>query len=239
MSDFDHTTFGGIYAIRHVASGKLYVGSSVDVHKRRREHRSALKRGDHANARLQNAWNKYGPGAFVFEILEIVDDLRDLIPREQAAIDHFDSSSRTKGYNIGHVADAPMLGRKMSPEAIAKSASGHRGLKMSPEAIAKVAATKRGRKHTPETLAKMSESQRGRKHTPEARARISAARKGKALSPEHRAKISESKKGKTWDAETRSKHSATIKEKWQDPEYRAKQLAARKSKSDRPVSAPD
>jgi group I intron endonuclease len=61
----------GIYSITHKESGRKYIGSSVDIARRWNSHRSSLNRGVHENAYLQNAWNKYGSEAFLFEVIEI------------------------------------------------------------------------------------------------------------------------------------------------------------------------
>jgi len=62
----------GIYSILHNASGKIYIGSSINIKQRWNAHRSALNRGKHSNPHLQNAWSKYGKDAFTFSILEEV-----------------------------------------------------------------------------------------------------------------------------------------------------------------------
>lgn len=59
----------GIYAIRHLASGRSYIGSSKNIYKRWAIHRATLKSKTHHNLHLQNAWNKHAEADFVFEIL--------------------------------------------------------------------------------------------------------------------------------------------------------------------------
>ena len=61
----------GIYQIRNLVNGKVYVGSAVNLQHRRREHRSDLRNGNHHSIKLQRAYNKYGESSFAFEILEI------------------------------------------------------------------------------------------------------------------------------------------------------------------------
>ena len=67
----------GIYSILHNDSGKIYIGSSINIKQRWNAHRSALNRGKHSNPHLQNAWSKHGKDAFTFSILEevIADNL--------------------------------------------------------------------------------------------------------------------------------------------------------------------
>lgn len=57
------------------AQGPYYYGRSVRLNQRRANHFSNLKRGDHFNHKLQDAYDKYGPPAFkIVELCEI-DDL--------------------------------------------------------------------------------------------------------------------------------------------------------------------
>jgi group I intron endonuclease len=76
----------GIYQIRCNASGLAYVGSSKKIYSRWTDHRRYLRKGDHHTPYLQNAWNKYGEGAFEFLIIEeCAQD--ELEAREQHYID--------------------------------------------------------------------------------------------------------------------------------------------------------
>jgi predicted GIY-YIG superfamily endonuclease len=50
----------GVYMIRCEPTGKEYVGASVNVVKRIREHFYRLEKGIHRNHRLQSAYKEYG-----------------------------------------------------------------------------------------------------------------------------------------------------------------------------------
>lgn len=71
----------GIYKI--IINNKLYIGSSLDIKNRIKQHKSDLKNNRHANPKLQNAYNKYHE--FKYEILEKFDfiDIKDLRIREK------------------------------------------------------------------------------------------------------------------------------------------------------------
>jgi group I intron endonuclease len=62
-------TSSGVYCIRNVANGHLYVGSSVYVKKRRSNHFSDIRQGVHHSNRLKKAFEEFGSGNFEFEII--------------------------------------------------------------------------------------------------------------------------------------------------------------------------
>ena len=59
----------GVYQIRNRDSGAMYIGSAISLASRKTTHWWALRHGRHFNTHLQNAWNKYGESAFVFEVI--------------------------------------------------------------------------------------------------------------------------------------------------------------------------
>lgn len=59
-----------VYAITHIPSGRRYIGRTINEHQRIYTHRSNLRCGRHWCPELQQDWNREGPGAFRFEILE-------------------------------------------------------------------------------------------------------------------------------------------------------------------------
>jgi group I intron endonuclease len=107
-----HTS--GVYQICCIPTGKIYVGSAVNLRKRQRDHINSLRWGIHENIYLQRAWNKYGEANFDFTILEFVD-ASDLLRMEQVWIDRTNCTDRRIGFNICPIAASP-LGVKRSPE---------------------------------------------------------------------------------------------------------------------------
>lgn len=59
----------GIYTVTNTVLGTVYVGHARNIRKRWEIHRSTLGTGTHPNRYLQNAWNKFGPEAFRFEVI--------------------------------------------------------------------------------------------------------------------------------------------------------------------------
>jgi group I intron endonuclease len=98
-SQFD---FPGIYQITHLASGKRYVGQAQNISNRIREHRrkrNGLPKHNQYSL-LYRAVRKYGWKAFVFSLLERVDDISLLDARESFWIKALDVCNREKGFNI-------------------------------------------------------------------------------------------------------------------------------------------
>lgn len=96
----------GVYQIRNVISGKVYIGSTVLFTDRKAAHFKELRAGTHHSPRLQAAFNKYGENAFVFEPIEIVDHEDKLLEREQHYLDTVKPFGRS-GYNISKLAGEP------------------------------------------------------------------------------------------------------------------------------------
>jgi len=162
----------GIYLIRNTHNYMIYVGSAVNLQKRRENHFYALRNNKHFNMHLQRAFNKYGEESFVWIVAELCD-AEDLIEREQFWIDFYGINNL---YNI---------------ECIAGSSFGR---KHTLETKAKISTAKKGKKHSEETKIKMSKSLSGKKVSLETKVKLSEVNKNKKLSDEHKRKLSEVKK---------------------------------------------
>lgn len=89
----------GIYKITNTKNGKVYIGQSVDIDKRFREHRKMLRDNNHINYRLQDDWNVYGEDSFTFEVLEKCRSVY-LNEIEKHTIKEYESTNEEKGYNL-------------------------------------------------------------------------------------------------------------------------------------------
>jgi len=139
----------GIYQIRNIINGKVYIGSSNDIiNKRWKAHKFGLRRNSHYNRHLQRAWNKYGENAFSFEIVEKVEQRLDLIMKEQWYLDNISLK-----YNVAEFADSPFLGKTHSEKTrrmISESSMGN--------------AHWAGKTHKKETKKKISDAMSGENH---------------------------------------------------------------------------
>jgi hypothetical protein len=89
----------GIYCIENIINHKKYIGQSIDIHHRWKDHRRELNGKRHRNKYLQRAWDKYTANNFYFYILEVCDESQ-LDEREVYYIEYFDCLNNKFGYNI-------------------------------------------------------------------------------------------------------------------------------------------
>ena len=153
----------GVYLISNNVNGKCYVGSSIHLEQRRKEHFSRLANNKHANRHLQNSYNKYGREVFDFEILEEVeinDNIKQtLLNREQFWIDNLKPQ-----YNILLVAGST-LGYRHTEDTKLKISKSTRGRKKSKEHAQHIREGQRGRKLSDEHKKKLSEAAKKRTKT--------------------------------------------------------------------------
>jgi len=112
----------GVYQIRNLVNGRLYIGSSAGkgFNNRWTTHVGDLNQQRHHSPKLQAAWNKYGSGAFVFEIL-LYCDAEDALDYEQSALDYYKPF-----YNTCPTA-GNQLGFRHSTSSRQKMSNSHRG----------------------------------------------------------------------------------------------------------------
>ena len=199
----------GIYKIENLINGKVYVGSSVDVEKRRYHHFYEMKKGIHKNEYLQRVFDKYGESIFEFFVLEEVGNTDILLEREDFWINSFRANDREFGYNIRKFAENN-LGFRHSEESKRKMSESQKGEKSvwwgrthTEETKLKIGDAQRGEKNhswgkspSIETRQKISKANKGRIPSEESRKRMSIAQKGRTVSDEHRRKISKSRIGR-------------------------------------------
>lgn len=108
----------GVYQIRNVINGKIYIGSTSSEEgfaRRVREHFKELYMQRHANPHLQSSFNKHGFDGFVFEVLEACH------PDECLKREDFYLQELKPEYNIQKYGSAPGKGMFGDLHAFSKS----------------------------------------------------------------------------------------------------------------------
>lgn len=83
-----HSSKSGVYQIRNLTNGRVYVGSAKRFKQRYSEHVKSLGKGTHHNKFLQHDFNKCGSDEFIFEVLEVIEGTQaDRILVEQIKLD--------------------------------------------------------------------------------------------------------------------------------------------------------
>ncbi len=177
----------GIYKITNIINGHFYVGSTIHLARRWREHRkrSALETKWH----LYNAINLYGLENFDFEVLEYCEPIKEtLLAREQYYIDTLNPHYNTRkvaSSNQGSKCSVPPWnkGVSCSDELKAKISQAVRA-GMTPEVVAKAVAVRLANL-TPEIRYRLGSGPRGKPgahtghtHTEAALQKMSDAKKG-------------------------------------------------------------
>lgn len=149
----------GIYQIKSsIKPERIYIGSSVDVSKRWKDHTYELRKGTHHSQKLQNHFNKYGESDLQYSLLA-GSEKEDLIKMEQYFIDLYKPY-----FNIAPNA-GNTLGKKHRPETITKIRLSKIGKKLSEETRLKMGKHRIGKYHSIETRKKMSLSAMGNKNS--------------------------------------------------------------------------
>ena len=149
----------GIYQITNIVDKQktIYIGSTINLKRRWKEHCNKLRRDIHDNPHLQHAWNKYGENAFEYGVLEYLGNSEELHLAEQFWMDIYRLEGR-KLYNCGLVARSPRLGRKHSEETKQKMSATGKGRIVTEETRQKL----RDREYTKATRRKMSDGAKTR-----------------------------------------------------------------------------
>jgi group I intron endonuclease len=177
----------GIYIIKNIKTGKVYVGSSVKLEAREQRHFKNLIDGNHHSNKLQNSYNKYGKDYFIFEPIEEYEEIDNeiLIEREQHWIDFYDSYNG--GYNCRPKAENN-YGHKHSEETKELMSRIHGGKNnamygrnLSQEHKEKIRQKMLNRFVSEETRKKLRDCGINRKHSEETKLKQSRIKKSKPI----------------------------------------------------------
>lgn len=108
----------GIYKIENKINGKVYIGESLDIKRRWKEHIKDLDKNKHHSYKLQEDWNKYGKDSFNFEVISKLDktisnyiDRFVLVIYENKYMIKYDSLNN--GYNLENTLETILNGKKL------------------------------------------------------------------------------------------------------------------------------
>ncbi len=189
-----------VYSITNIATGRVYIGQSLDYRSRWTRHVSDLSRSLHLNEHLQRSWDKHGRDAFAFK-LEV--DLSHL-PRAivKAVMNEAEKSVLAQYTKIYNIRDGGTSG--LMPENSKK----------------KMSAISKARMEDPATKTAWLEGVRRSHADPDVKARRLKAVAAGNRTPEARAKRSEISKSLWADPGFKLKNSKAIKAGWNQPEKR-------------------
>lgn len=108
-----------IYKITNQKNGMIYIGSSIEVERRWRQHKEASinEKDHHYNYPLMIAFREFGIANFTFEVIDTLPDYQTMIKAEHDWIVK-ENCVVPNGYNQTHQTDSPMfdpaVAKKMS-----------------------------------------------------------------------------------------------------------------------------
>lgn len=165
----------GIYRWRQISTGFVYIGSSVEIERRRKEYwyldLPIFDKSSGGNIRLYRAWRKYGPDDFVFEVIELIEtrDLQVVRDREQWYLDNVVRWG--VDFNIAReVGRVPSIkGRSLSDETKSRLSERNKKLGIQPPSA-------KGRKYRSEQYIGRQDYRKGVKLSDEVKQRMSEGR---------------------------------------------------------------
>ena len=103
----------GVYLWKNKVNNKVYVGSSINIRRRKAEHILRLNKGVENSEYFQRAWDKYGQGNFEFSILEMCL-IGVLLIREDHWIKKLKALNEKFGYNLIPTRKSQLYGAALS-----------------------------------------------------------------------------------------------------------------------------
>ena len=110
MADLTLLQSSGIYIIRNIVSGRVYVGAACGFRTPDGAlHRRLLQSVTHHSIRLQRSWDKHGAGSFCFRrhrtdrrvgFSDLAAFKAQMKAREQYWIDELNAASNDRGFNL-------------------------------------------------------------------------------------------------------------------------------------------
>lgn len=95
----------GIYSIKNISNGRIYIGSSIKMWKRKQSHFCSLENGTHINSFLLNDYKKCGKENFVFEVLHFLPEnstKQEILVAEQEYVNKYYDNQK-QCYNLTNI----------------------------------------------------------------------------------------------------------------------------------------
>jgi len=191
----------GVYKIQStIKSKRSYIGSSIDINRRKQDHLKNLRKNIHHSLKLQRHYNKYGESDLQFSIL-LGCEKEDLIKIEQYFIDSYKpyfNCSPTAGNCLG-VKHSIKTKKKLSNQRIGQKNNFY------------------GKHHSEETKQKNREAHLGKLLTDEHKQNIGKGHLGQKRSEIAKYNMSEAQKRRVRNPaseETKKKMSEAQKKQW-------------------------
>lgn len=115
-----------LYRITHTASGRCYIGLTIEPRKRRNTHAWLANKLPGRSALIHRAMAKYGRDAFIFEVIASATSWADAIEAERLLILQEDAHVSCGGFNLTQGGEGP-FGRTCSQETRDKISASRRG----------------------------------------------------------------------------------------------------------------
>lgn len=192
----------GIYKIVNIVTNDVYIGKSIDIKHRFRDHMSELRTNQKVyNEFFQRSFNKYGEHNFKLEILEECDE-QSLNDREIYWIAHYRQNYPHRLYNVSNGGDGGRMPDDIIEKTKIKISNANKGNpKLSHPGKSN---PMYGKHHTEASKQLMSQHKKGQipwnkgiPHSEETKKKISEINKGRKLTQAQRQKISLATKGKS------------------------------------------
>lgn len=199
-----HSLKSGIYKITNKHNNKVYVGSAKRFKSRWADHAKSLKNGLHQNKHLLHSFQYYGEDAFVFEIIEVMENST----KEQRFLqeEKYIQAFLDQGIEL--------YNNQLKPSKEPKNRS---CFSLSPEETYKLMSKRMTEMwNNPEEKKKRLNTLKSE----DFRIKQSENQKAKWADPEYRQKQIESYS----NSDSNILSSERLKNRWQDPEFREKML---------------
>lgn len=216
----------GIYCITNTITGKKYIGQSINIKRRFKQHKRAVETKKKGECFIMHrSMAKHGVDKFTFEVLLYATDREYMNLMEEKCIEKL-NTLHPNGYNLNTGGQCPIAISDASRQKMMGRIPWNKGVPMTEEQRVKLSKAKKGKPgrkgftHSEEQKKKHSEFMKGRvppnKGVPmseEQRAKLRGLDKSYTKTPEYRKMMSEALKKRVFTPEHRAKINASLRKR--------------------------